>query len=174
MYSPDDEVLVDTGNNTRYTYKQLNNKANQIANFFQDKFSFTKGDRIAVLLNNSIEFVEIYIAGAKAGIVIVPINFRLTAHEGLYICQHSQAKALIFEKRYLDSIKQIWGDITNQFHTNIVIIEKDIEPTLKDYESFLNQSSLNPLELDISDEDPWVILYTSGTTGFPSHCSNSA
>lgn len=148
------------------TYEELDNRTTKLAHAFKG-LGLNKGDKVAVLLNNSIEFAEIYIACGKANIVIVPINFRLTAKDGLYICKNSEAKALLFEERYLNSLKEIWHDIDELFGKNIVMLEKSENQLLINYEDFISSSPSSIFDFIVEEEDPWVLLYTSGTTGTP-------
>ncbi|OLS23830.1 MAG: Long-chain-fatty-acid--CoA ligase [Candidatus Heimdallarchaeota archaeon LC_3] len=148
------------------TYKEFDERTTKLAHALRG-LGLIKGDKLAVLLNNSIEFAEIYIACAKANIVIVPINFRLTAKDGLYICKNSEAKALIFEERYLNSLKEIWQEIDNLFGKNKIILEKSGNQHLINYEDLITSSPSLKYNFDVEDEDPWVLLYTSGTTGIP-------
>jgi fatty-acyl-CoA synthase len=66
-----------------------------------------KGDRIAVLAYNCLEWMEIYAAVAKAGLVIVPINFRLVGPEVQYIVENSEAKAVVVQDDLLDLLETI-------------------------------------------------------------------
>jgi acyl-CoA synthetase (AMP-forming)/AMP-acid ligase II len=148
------------------SYLDLDKRTTKLANALLN-LGLNSGDRIAVLLNNSIDFAEIYIAGAKSNLVIVPINFRLTAKDGLYICENSESKALIFEKRFLQSLNEIWSDIERIFDKKIISIEKNIKENITGFEDLIELASDTPLQINIKNEDPWVILYTSGTTGKP-------
>ena len=89
---PDRVALCDR--DTRLTYPQLNARVNKLSNALLDA-GLKKGDKVAVLLENCLEIVEIYLACAKTGIIIVPINFRLTGHEVRYIVENSEASAMI-------------------------------------------------------------------------------
>ena len=71
-----------------YTYPQTNVRTNQLAHSLLS-LGLEKGDKVAVLLENSIEIIEIYLATAKAGLVIVPINFRLIGADVQYILNNS-------------------------------------------------------------------------------------
>ena len=89
------------------TFSDFEIRTNQLANGLIGKFNLTKGDKIAVLINNCIEFVEIYLACAKAGLIVVPISFRLNESEIAFICENSDAKVIITEEKYIERIKTI-------------------------------------------------------------------
>lgn len=86
------------------TYRQLNTRATQLANALVG-LGLEVGQRVAVLAYNRVEWAEIYIAVAKAGLVAVPINFRLTAPETAYIVSHSGAAALIVESPLVNIVE---------------------------------------------------------------------
>ena len=76
------------------TFRGWNERSCKLANALIG-LGLEKGDRIAVLAYNSLEWMEIYAAVAKAGLVVVPINFRLIGSEAQYIVENSEAKAII-------------------------------------------------------------------------------
>ena len=78
------------------TFRGWNSRSCQLANAFLG-LGLEKGDRIAVLAYNCLEWMEIYAAVAKAGLVLVPINFRLVGTEIHYIVENSEAKAIIVQ-----------------------------------------------------------------------------
>ncbi|MFW9991086.1 MAG: class I adenylate-forming enzyme family protein [Candidatus Odinarchaeota archaeon] len=149
------------------TFKEFNERTSKLANAFLD-LGLQKGDRISVLLNNSIEFVEIYVAAAKSGLVIVPINFRLTAKEGLYIAQNSGVKAAITEKRFIEITSTIREEMEKLIGpTNFICTDDASRDDHLYYEMLIDKASDRLPSVNIEDEDPWIILYTSGTTGVP-------
>ena len=98
---PNREAFVEFERNRRFTFAELNARANRVANGLLAK-GIRPGDRVATLLKNSIEFVETYFAVAKIGAVMVPVNWRLVAGEIAYILQDSGAKALVYDSDFDD------------------------------------------------------------------------
>ncbi len=88
------------------TFRQWNDRSCRLANALVG-LGLEKGDRIAVLAYNCLEWMEIYAAVAKAGLVVVPINFRLIGSEIRYIVENSEAKAVIVQDDLLDRIETI-------------------------------------------------------------------
>ncbi len=72
------------------TFRQLDERTNRLANALL-ALGLRKGDKLSVVLQNCIEFAEVYLAGAKAGIVVVPVNWRLTPQEAEYVVNNSDA-----------------------------------------------------------------------------------
>ena len=82
--SADSEAFVEFERGRRFSFKQLNQRCNRIANALVER-GVKPGDRVATLLKNGIEFIESYFAVAKIGAVLVPVNWRLVANEISYI-----------------------------------------------------------------------------------------
>ncbi|MBM4321315.1 MAG: AMP-binding protein, partial [Deltaproteobacteria bacterium] len=70
------------------------------------------GDKFSVLLENCIEFVELYLAAAKTGLVINPINFRLVGKEISYIVRHADARAFVVHDEFCPTVEEIRGELT--------------------------------------------------------------
>ncbi|WP_175492779.1 long-chain-fatty-acid--CoA ligase [Bacillus sp. OK048] len=147
---------------TRYTYAEVEERANQLANNLI-KRGLKKGDRCAVLFYNRAEWLEIYHGLAKAGIIVVPVNFRFTASEVQYVINNSKAKAIIYEASFSELVEEIKKDApTLAYYVGLGVKDKAIN-----YEEWLKSSSSDNPEVDVRENDPLLIGYTSGTTGFP-------
>jgi acyl-CoA synthetase (AMP-forming)/AMP-acid ligase II len=150
------------------TFKELNNRTNKLANGFL-KSGINKGDKIAILSNNSIEFMEVYVAAAKGGFIIVPLNFRLHPNEISFIITNSEAKYLIVESRFFEATEEIWQRSKELGFDNIerVLIADDPVKNWIHYEDIVELGENNYPPIRVNPKDTWVILYTSGTTGRP-------
>jgi acyl-CoA synthetase (AMP-forming)/AMP-acid ligase II len=123
-----------------------------------------KGDKVSCLLENCIEICELYIACAKTGIVINPINFRLIGSEVQYISDNADAKAFFVHQEFVPVVDPIrWQLSKIKHYVSIGGEAKDYT----EYESLLAQYSDNEPAVEVDPEDTWVLLYTSGTTGKP-------
>ena len=148
----------------RYTYSQTNARVNSLANSLTE-MGLNKGDVISVLLDNCIEIVELYLATAKNGIIINPINFRLNIEDILYIAKDCKAKAFIFGEQFRESI----GKIKNQLaikNDRFFMVGSSSDEYLNYHELIKNRECSEPAA-KINGNDIWVLLYTSGTTGKP-------
>jgi acyl-CoA synthetase (AMP-forming)/AMP-acid ligase II len=96
---PDREACVEYERGRRFTFAELNARANRMANALLAT-GVTPGDRVAVLLKNSVEFIETYFAVAKIGAVMVPVNWRLVAAEIAYILTDSGARVLVYDSDF--------------------------------------------------------------------------
>ena len=88
------------------TYKELNEGANRCAHYFQRK-GLRKGDRVAVVLLNCVEFLEAYFAAAKLGVIFVPLNWRLAPPELEYQLNDCGARLLLFHDSFLANVDAI-------------------------------------------------------------------
>lgn len=172
---PDTIALKDV--NRSYTYPEVNARVNRLVHGFVG-MGLSKGDKVAVVLENSIEIVEIFLATAKTGLVIVPINFRLVSDEVSYIVNNSDAKALVVHDRFVSTIEPVRDELINIKPDRFVVVGDECKGYAP-YEAFMADGTDNEPEADVRPEDTWILIYTSGTTGRPkgvvrSHASHIA
>lgn len=148
------------------TFSQWNSRACQLANALVGS-GLKMGDRFAVLAYNRLEWVEIFAAAAKAGLVAVPINFRLTAPEIKYIIENAGARAILVEDVLAGAIEEIREDIDIAEGRFINIGKSPRKSGWLAYEDYLARASDREPGVDVSPDDAWCFMYTSGTTGLP-------
>jgi acyl-CoA synthetase (AMP-forming)/AMP-acid ligase II len=148
-----------------FTYPETNRRVNKLAHSLVS-LGLEKGDRVAVLLENSIEIVEMYLATAKTGLVIVPINFRLICPDVEYIINDSGAKALVVHHEFAPLVDEIRPNLKHIEPDNYIVVGGEREG-YTEYETFTQGSSESEPRADVRPEDTWILIYTSGTTGRP-------
>ena len=148
-----------------FTYPALNRRVNQLACSLMG-LGLRKGDKLAVLLENSIEIVELFLATAKTGIIMVPINFRLAGPEVEYIVNNSDAKAFVVHDIFADTVRPVRDRLKNIGAENFVMVGRT-EPGYCGYEDFIKNAADAEPEVELDIRDPWILIYTSGTTGKP-------
>ena len=79
--TPDREALFDLATGRRFTYAQLNARANRLANFMRERLGVQAGDRVSMLAHNSVAYLDMFYGLAKIGAIFTPLNWRLTAAE---------------------------------------------------------------------------------------------
>lgn len=162
------EAVVDVAAGKRFSYGQINERADRLAEAL-GTLGLKKGDRIGVLLPNGHRFVEIYYGAARAGIIVVPINLRLVADEVAYILKDAGAAALISG----ESHEALVADLQARTADAAVPVQHWItvgETALRgacDYDQIVEQASGRPVPLAAGDDEALFIMYTSGTTGHP-------
>ncbi|UCE53586.1 MAG: AMP-binding protein, partial [Desulfobacterales bacterium] len=146
-----------------FTYPQMNARVNKLAHSLSS-LGLQKGDKVAVMLENSIEIVEVFLATAKTGIIIVPINFRLVSPEVEYIVDNSDAKAFVVHDQFVTTVEPIRKNLKNIAADKYVIVGQSYE-AYRDYEEFIKESPETEPEAVVDVKDTWILIYTSGTTG---------
>jgi fatty-acyl-CoA synthase len=151
--------------NRKITYKQLNARINRLANALAG-IGLKKGMKIALVLNNSNEFVESIYASFKIGAVVVPINTRLTPQEMHSLIDHSDACFIVCEKSFLQKIEKTLEQ--NRKIGRVIVISDEVEVGFLNYESLLTKAAPEePRGIEIREADEACIIYTAGTTGKP-------
>ena len=126
-----------------------------------------KGDRVGVLAYNCVEWAEIYAATAKAGLVAVPINFRLTGREVRFIAENAEIAALIVQDALAGVVEEVRADLPIGDDRIIHFGPRPAPAGLRDYERLLAAASAGEPAQVVQEHDPWTLMYTSGTTGNP-------
>lgn len=153
------------------TYGELHWRANRTSCWLQS-LGIEKGDRVAAMLNNCPEFLDMFLACSRLGAIFVPINFRVATPELDYFLKSARPRLFVFSRPYLETVEQI--DLQHRKpHVFVAVVGGDAPeseflsydqeiPAFEGKEPFLTQS-LGPSD----PEEPQVIMYTSGTTGEP-------
>jgi acyl-CoA synthetase (AMP-forming)/AMP-acid ligase II len=150
------------------TYAQWDERASRLANALSGPFGLglVKGDRVALLATNCLEWMEIYAGLARAGLVAVPINFRLTAPEIAYIAEHSGARAFIVQGELLDRVEPIRAKL-DLVPGGCITFGAAAPAGWSGYEALLGAADRTAPTVKVSPADPCALMYTSGTTGRP-------
>ena len=156
--APDREALIDVPNQRRITYGQLDKRVRQLANGLLN-LGLAKGDRVAILSKNCIEYLEIYYACARIGLIAQPLNWRLGEAEVSRIIQDGEPALLVCSDEYTEMGTAV-ATLVNQ----VLQFGPDSDAS---YETLVsNSSDLEPsLSSEVGGDDPVLILYTGGTTG---------
>ena len=148
----------------RFTYGQFNQRSNRMAHALL-RFGLRKGDRVATLLFNSHELVEIFLGAAKVGGVFTPINFRLAAEEVLFLVNHSDARFFAFGEDFFPLVETIRTRLTKV--EKFIWVRKSPFASAFEYETLLGESRGEEPGIPVEENDECQMLYTSGTTGKP-------
>jgi long-chain acyl-CoA synthetase len=147
------------------TFAALDERASRLANRLLAR-GLKPGERVAVLLGNRLEYPEIAAGIAKAGLVMVPLNPRLTPAESRFILEHSGTRALVLD----DALAAVTGDAVRQLGLVVLSIDGARPGSTglgPDYEAELAEADAQDPQVPVDELDPFCIEYTSGTTGRP-------
>ena len=136
-------------------YGDLANRVARLAGALVNRYKLEPGDRVALVLQNCPEYLELLYAAWHAGLVVVPINAKLHRNEFDYILANSEARLCFVSEKTRASIEPLIGDA----------LETIIEVGGDEYESILN-SDPGPMVSREANDAAWL-FYTSGTTGQP-------
>ena len=153
-YCPNKIALKEHTTQRTLSYLQINELANLLSSFLIKEYNLTKGDRIVILAENCLEYFLLFSAAQKTGLVLVPINYRLTNEEIRYLLSDAEPSLIICEDKY-----------TVKLNTNRYLNITDLVDLLEGFKTGKNLKG--QCDIEVSENDPIFILYTSGTTGFP-------
>ncbi|MBR5797389.1 MAG: acyl--CoA ligase, partial [Clostridia bacterium] len=146
------------------TWTDFEQKANRFANLLLTR-GCKKGDKIAILLMNSIEWLPIYFGILKAGAVVVPLNYRYTADEIKYCLDKADCSMLVFGPEFIGRVEQICDRLPNIAH--MFYVGEDCPSFADSYDGMIRYCSIETPGFVITEEDNAAIYFSSGTTGFP-------
>ena len=146
------------------TWGVFDEKANRFANLLIER-GIKKGDKVAILLMNCIDWLPVYFGALKVGALAVPLNFRYTSDEIVYCLSLAEVDALVFGSQFVgrmeDALPKLEHDIPMFF------IGSDCPSFAEDYAELTSNCSGRDPMLPLSDSDDAAIYFSSGTTGFP-------
>ncbi len=146
------------------TWKEFDKAANRFANLLLSR-GIKKGDKVAILLMNSLEWLPIYFGALRAGALAVPLNYRYTADEIKYCVELSESDVLIFGPEFIGRVEEICDRIPGI--SQIFYAGKNCPTFAESYDKLVTYCSSKDPEIEITDEDYGAIYFSSGTTGFP-------
>jgi acyl-CoA synthetase (AMP-forming)/AMP-acid ligase II len=144
------------------TYSELNARVNQLAHGLLSP-GVCKGDSVAVMVGNRVEHLEILFATAKIGVLAIPLDIKWKALELGSVLSFFEPKALVLQKECIEEFKNAEKTHDLRFLKPAVIADLSYGGLL------VGQSSAEPA-VPVSEDDPFIVMLTSGTTGFPKGC----
>ncbi|MCT4566649.1 MAG: acyl--CoA ligase [Maledivibacter sp.] len=164
--SPEREAVYDYDNKIHYTYGDLENRANLLANYMVEKLNVKKGDRVAFCTRNCMELIDAYYATAKTGAIFVTYNLLLSENELVEMINNEEPKVLFYE----ELIKNKIGKIKSETKIQDYIVLSNAKGKIEDihYEEIMNyKNNAYREEKDLDIEDIHMLIHTGGTTGIP-------
>lgn len=162
--NPDSIAIVDLDTGKKYTYSDLDQRANILANLLRNRYGIQKGDRVAYISRNRVELLDGYFATGKLGAILVPYNARLSAEELTQLMNNEQPKVLIYEGDFAANVEKLAGVLDH-----FIVLDGSDNPLKHPlYDELLeagNPASVSCPELQL--EDIHLIIHTGGTTGLP-------
>jgi fatty-acyl-CoA synthase len=151
--TPDRTALVYVPTGERFTYQELDARAVRLARVWRG-VGIGKGDRVALLADSRVEYIDAFFAAAKAGVILVPLGTRLTPRELAGILEDAQVSAFFYGAEHAETVRAL-----------AALVSLDHWISLDDLAGLAPADPWHPERCD--PEDLWCLLYTSGTTGKP-------
>lgn len=148
----------------RISYREAQESANRIAHALLAD-GLVKGDRVALLAKNSLDYMLLYYGSFKAGMVLVPLNYRLAGPEWTYIIQDAGARAVIASGGYVAEIEKLRPELRSV--ERFIAADAEAPAGWAPYARWYSAHAPTPPDVDVTDADDVYQMYTSGTTGRP-------
>ena len=146
------------------TWEDFNRTSNRIANMLLS-MGIKKGDKVAILLMNCLEWLPIYFGVLKTGALAVPLNYRYAADEIKYCLELADVDLLIFGSEFIERVTQIKDSVPRV--KNMIFVGSEDVPFAKNYEDQIKYFTSKKPVIDLNEDDYAAIYFSSGTTGFP-------
>ena len=158
---PDRVALVTEDQPT--TFAEMSAQVTRLANALLG-LGLRKGDHLGIMSVNSSQYVVTYYACARLGVTFVPLNYRAKADELEYMINTAEVKALFLSDRYQDLVAASRANLPSVEH--VVALDSPRDGQIA-YAALIEQGSDDYVYTEIDDDDPTIIIYTSGTTALP-------
>ncbi len=159
----DKEALVE--GNRRLSYRELNRRVNRLSRHLQT-MGLMKGDRLGLLAFNGLEYVEVIFAAAKLGLLLVPLNWRLSPAELAFNLSDSETETLIFDPEFTEVVEKIKDQ--TPLKKMVGLGGKQCSGAQPYEQALAGQSDDEPIPKEpVGLSTPHIIMYTAGTTGRP-------
>lgn len=147
----------------RITFFQYNARVNSLIHALK-LMGLKKGDGIGIVSWNCLEYTDVFGAAMKGGFIVSPFNPRMQADELDYIINYSEVKALFVGPELIGVVNQIKPSLSMVAH---YISLEGQAPGMGDHQELLDNFPKEEPDVELKEDDPFLILYTSGTTGVP-------
>jgi fatty-acyl-CoA synthase len=166
LYTPDHLAVIDVGTlpPLRFSYAQMNARANRLAAWLRGAAGIQRGDRVGIVAHDGVAFLDAFFACGKLGAVLTCFNWRLHERELLALVQHTTPKVLIFSHEHAEKIALL----TAEYPTALLHLDGASVAGSLDYEATLLASPDAAISTPgTTPEDIACLLFTGGTTGLP-------
>ncbi len=164
---PDDTALVELtpaeGRRSAMSWEEFDKKANRTANLLIS-FGVKKGDKVAILMMNCLEWLPVYFGVLKTGALVVPFNFRYASEEIQACLEVSDSSILIYGEEFIDRVDAVKANLRLK---KMIYVGPGSREGAVEYRKAVEEMPSDRPDVPIDDEDDGALYFTSGTTGFP-------
>jgi len=164
--SPSRTALVEVASGRRLTYAEADARATECARTWHSELGLHPGDRLGILASNRLEMLDAFFAAGKLGVVLVPLNTRLAVPELEYILTDCGVRAVMYDAGHVAAVAELKRRATTV--ERWVALDEASDPADEHWEALVAASGRRRAHAPHPrPEDPYCLLYTSGTTGRP-------
>ncbi len=164
LYRPDQLAIV--FEDTRLTFRQFGERVNQLSNALQS-LGVCKGDKIATVLPNCLEQLDVYWAAAQTGAVVVPLSPLLRRGGLKRLLDDSDSVLVVTDRAFTPYLNEVRGDLAKLHPDRFLVVDGPVDGYVTYQDIVGNSSTSPPKPVEIKGDDPYNIIYSSGTTGLP-------
>ncbi|TCS37418.1 fatty-acyl-CoA synthase [Paucimonas lemoignei] len=164
LLTPNIEAIFDPHTGARYTYKQIDERANRVATYLVDKLGISKGDRVGLISRNRMECIDLFFACGKIGAILSPLSYRLQKPELRDLMQRETLKTLFIEDVFATLVDD--SVLPEQRPTVIQFGDGDNAAA---YDAIL-ATEPRDVKVPVAMNDPFLYIHTGGTTAVPKVC----
>ena len=171
--TPGKTAVVDVASGDRLTYRDLDRRAVRCARVWRERCGLVKGDRVAILAHNRLEYLDAFFAAGKSGVVLVTLGTRLTAHELEHIVSDAGPRVLLYDGELAPTVRELRRKLGAESPVERWLALDDPvadagTPGDPSYGAWCDELGDGAFERrPCAGEDVYCLLYTSGTTGKP-------
>lgn len=164
LLTPKREAMVDNIKKERYTFESLDRRANQAAKVLLDS-GVRKGDRVCVYSKNRFDFLDILFACGKIGAILTPFNIRLTTPEVEYLINKTDPSVVFYDPELGFQFDELRTSLEKK---RIMVLGDRKFNSDPDIHSLMTKQSSSEVDRpSLTLDDPYLIVFTGGTTGLP-------
>jgi fatty-acyl-CoA synthase len=164
MYWPERTAVVDEAKGARFTYREMNERAEALAGWLRDVAGVSRGDRVGLVAHNGVEYLDVFFACGKLGALFVPFNWRLHARELLELVRDTGPRVLLHGDDFRDAVEEVGRQVGDAL--GLVHLEARGLPGSRSYSEALAYRPASRVTNEAVDEEDIIcLLFTGGTTG---------
>lgn len=170
IYSPDKIAIIDAGKpgEPQFTYREMNQRANRLANWLRDEAGVGKGDRVGIFARDGIEHLDLFFALSKLGAIHVAFNWRLHPQELCRLAELTTPKVLVYSDEFKATIALLQANPASATITHYLHIDGDGIPNSRLFGEVRDSGRAEPATCEsLEADDVAALLFTGGTTGLP-------